>query len=274
MTQEQKKFKLTRWGLTLSILGITAGVSGAAFLATNFNNTPVIESSQEIVIESTEVAPEPASEEPNIAAPVVVEEIVVVEEEEAPIMPESTTTEISVVSPIQNTKPSTTQEITNDSEKVTASPNPAKKETPEPVKPVPTSTQSPSEENLKYCPNKREENPELYDSCREGFVAPTFEFAGYHSCKRVTKDTFQITGLVRMVGGNYKDFAWNEHTYKGMALVSTTFWDSDPSFPLSWFVKASFRSMNPSYEGLISKEGDNGINWIDESLIPSKCLSR
>lgn len=285
MEQEQKKFKLTRLGLLLSALGIFLGVSVAGFLSTNFNDTTVGQSSQEIVIESEKVVEEDpitpdsfnnnsgatSAENSSPAIPAAEEAL----EDTVPVMPPSTITE-EIIS-VTITTPTATQEIVNDSSQAVATPKPTQSSgTKATVAPKPTTTPKPkvSEPALRYCPASRSENPELYDSCREGFVAPTFEFAGYHSCKRLTNNTFEITGLVRMVGGNYSEFVWNEATHKGMALVSQTLSDSDPSYPLRWFVKATFTSMNPSYYGIISYERGDGITWIEENEISSSCLRK
>jgi hypothetical protein len=287
MEQEQKKFKLTRLGLTLSTLGVFLGVSVAGFLSMGFNDTPVIESSQEIVIESGRVITEGSiapdhlgnSSETTIPENTLSDATAVEEVSEyvVPTMPPSTVTS-EIISVTILPTPGAKQEIVNDSSNAVATPKPTQSNGPKPTttpKPTASTKPIPSEQStLKYCPDNRSENPELYDSCRKGFVAPTFEFAGYHSCKRLTDSTFEITGLVRMVGGNYSEFVWNEATYKGMALASYTLSDSYPSYPLRWFVEATFVSMNPSYHGVISSERGDGITWIEENEIAPNCLRK
>jgi hypothetical protein len=285
MAQEKKTFKLTRLGITLSTLGVFLGVSVAGFLATGFIDTPVIESSQEIVIESGRVitegsitpdhlgnSPETTLPENTLSDATAVEEV---SEYVVPTMPKSTVTS-EIISVTILPGPGAKQEIVNDSSNAVATPKPTQSNGPKPTPtPTPTASTKPSEQStLKYCPGNRSENPELYDSCRKGFVAPTFEFAGYHSCKRLTDSTFEITGLVRMVGGNYSEFVWNQATHKGMALASHTLDDSYPSYPLEWFVKATFISMNPSYHGIISYERGDGITWIEENEISPSCLRK
>jgi hypothetical protein len=285
MNSEKKKFVLTRRGLVLSILGVVVGVSLAAFLSSNFNNTSTAELSQELIVKSEKIISEAATASDSLAT--IPEEPVAggfenepdsetISEYVVPTMPPSTITR-EVISSENITAPAAKQEIINDSSKVVAKPNPTKKNESKPAEtyePKPTTTAAPIQPTKESCYVTREEDPERYDSCRAGYVAPTFEFVGYHSCKRLTEDLFEVTGLVRMVGGNYRDFVWNQGEYSGMALVSQTLRDSDPSYPLRWFVQASFLSMNPAYEGRIAKAYGDGIVWIEENEISPNCLRK
>jgi hypothetical protein len=287
MAQGKKTFKLTRLGITLSTLGVFLGVSVAGFLATGFIDTPVNESSQEIAVESgrigTEgsITPDHLDSNPDTSIPEntlsETPDVEEVSEYVVPTMPKSTVTS-EIISVTILPTPGAKQEIVNDSSRVVATPKPTQSNGPKPTttpKPTASTKPIPSEQpTLKYCPDNRSENPELYDSCRKGFIAPTFEFAGYHSCKRLTDSTFEITGLVRMVGGNYSEFVWNQATHKGMALASHTLDDSYPSYPIRWFVMATFISMNPSYHGIISYERGDGITWIEENEISPSCLRK
>jgi hypothetical protein len=285
MNSEKKKFVLTRRGLVLSILGVVVGVSLAAFLSSNFNNTSTAELSQELIVKSEKIISEAATasdslatipEEPAAGGSKNEPDSETISEYVVPTMPPSTVTREELYS-VNSTAPAAKQEIVNDSSKVVAKPNPTKKNESKPVEtsePKPTTTAAPIQPTKESCYVTREEDPERYDSCRAGYVAPTFEFVGYHSCKRLTEDLFEITGLVRMVGGNYRDFVWNQGEYDGMALVSQTLRDSDPSYSISWDTTASFWSMNPAYEGRIAKAYGGGKVWIEENEISPDCLRK
>jgi len=276
---ERKNKKLPRFGLPFILFGAVGAVLLASFLTAGFNESQVSEPVQANVSEFADAALDNLDiipEEPVAEVPENEPDSETGSEYVAPTMPPSTITR-EVISSENITAPGARQEIVNDSPKAAATPNPTKKTESKPVEtsePTPTTTAAPIQPTKESCYVTREEDPERYDSCRAGYVAPTFEFVGYHSCKRVTEDWFQITGLVRMVGGNYRDSFWNQGEYNGMALVSQTLRDSDPSYPLRWFAQAGFLSMNPAYEGQIAEARGDGIVWIEENEISPDCLRK
>lgn len=287
MKSERKNKKLPRFGLPFILFGAVGAVLLASFVTAGFNESQVSQPIQTNVSEFADTAldhlgaipEEPVAEVPENEPDSETISEYVVPTRPAPTIPPSTvtTTNTEKTSSADTAAPGAKQEIVNDSPKAAATPNPTKKNESKPVEtsePTPTTTATPTQELNKYCYVTREENAERYDSCREGFIAPTFEFVGYHSCKRVTEDTFQITGLVRMVGGNYRDFVWNEWEYDGMAIVGATFRDSAPAYPIDWLAQASFLSMNPAYVGIIAKARGDGHNYIEENEISPDCLRK
>ena len=73
------------------------------------------------------------------------------------------------------------------------------------------------------CPAYREDDPALYDECRKGFVAPTIEWVGYHSCEKRADGNVEVLGKVALVGGSYRTdyFGWQTATVDGYGIVSS-----------------------------------------------------
>lgn len=152
-------------------------------------------------------------------------------------------------------------------------------QTQEPAKPKPTPepVEKPEEAHkgpplgTPYCPGYREENPSLYDSCHAGFVAPTLEWAGYHSCEKTPAGNVRIFGKVKLVGGNYnKDYyGWNSRTVEGYGIVNSV--NSSAPYFVSWDNSAWFGSMSKNGAGIIAQIDGSGMQKIDESLLDPSC---
>ena len=106
-------------------------------------------------------------------------------------------------------------------------------------------------------------------ACKVGFVAPSIEYVGYLSCSKSEDGTVSLKGLVRLVGGNYKDWVWNTATHNGMGIVSSRV--SDSTYMISWYATATFYSMDSRYTGVIGQAGGSGLEFIDESQLDPSC---
>jgi hypothetical protein len=107
------------------------------------------------------------------------------------------------------------------------------------------------------------------EACKVGFVAPSIEYAGYLSCQKLGDGTVRLEGLVRLVGGNYKNWGWDTATHNGMGIVSSRV--SEWPYVLSWYATATFYSMDSRYTGVIGQSGGNGLEFIDESQLDPSC---
>jgi hypothetical protein len=106
-------------------------------------------------------------------------------------------------------------------------------------------------------------------ACKVGFVAPSIEYVGYLSCSKSEDGTVRLQGLVRLVGGNYKDWVWNTATHNGMGIVSSRV--SEFPYVLSWYATATFYSMDSRYTGVIGQASGSGRELLDESQLDSSC---
>lgn len=122
-----------------------------------------------------------------------------------------------------------------------------------------------------YCPGYREENPSLYDSCHAGFVAPTIEWAGYHSCRKTPDGNVQIFGKVKLVGGTYNsnDYGWDTHAIGSLGIVNSV--NASSPYFVSWVAGAWFGAMDGFNKGIIAKVHGSGVEKIDESLLDPSC---
>lgn len=108
------------------------------------------------------------------------------------------------------------------------------------------------------------------DACKAGFIAPTIEYAGYLSCQKLEDGTVALKGLVKLVGGNYKDFSWNGQTHNGMGIVANRV--SEWPYVISWAdASATFWSMDDRYQGIIGEAGGHGSVLLDDSQIDPSC---
>lgn len=107
-------------------------------------------------------------------------------------------------------------------------------------------------------------------ACKVGFVAPSIEYVGYLSCsKSEDGTTVRLQGLVKLVGGSYKDWVWNTATHNGMGIVSSRV--SDSTYMISWYATATFYSMDSRYTGVIGQASGSGLEFIDESQLDPSC---
>lgn len=122
---------------------------------------------------------------------------------------------------------------------------------------------------IKGAPRENCYNNEFSSACRAGFVAPKIEFARYLSCTKRADRNVEIRGLARLVGGSYKDWAWQTAELDGMGIVSSIV--SQAPYTLMWGASATFYSMDSRYVGVIEVVGGSGYELIDESLIDPSC---
>jgi len=173
-----------------------------------------------------------------------------------------------------------------------ATTEPSQEEAEAPIRPP----SSPDEQTL--CPQTREENPEVYDACREGFVPPThFDFTGILKCSKTYEPdppstgglrprppgeypVYQLTiGLV-LKGGNFRSssiFGFNQidsrtatTTFSISGLQDTPF--DSYSMPIKTVrdQQVLFWSMDDRYHGVIhsgfySYRGDSPYDNMIES---------
>lgn len=118
-------------------------------------------------------------------------------------------------------------------------------------------------------PDTRDCYGQYESACKVGFVAPTVEYAGYLSCQKLEDGTVRLKGLVKLVGGNYRDFSWGSETHNGMGVVSSRV----EGFPYAilWDAEATFWSMDDRYEGIIGTSARSDAEIIDESQIDPSC---
>lgn len=124
-----------------------------------------------------------------------------------------------------------------------------------------------------FCPDEPSENPELYEACWGGFVAPDFVLTGINSCFAGTysgddfggefagESFIQLEVRIEIVGGNYRDHSmlgpgrgWDGFN-RGYTLSSKS-WLVGPNdhevlrqMPLSWYAQASFYPMSDTHNG-------------------------
>lgn len=176
-------------------------------------------------------------------------------------------------SSITRNKPSVQQTIENKTDKAEIKPIPSQENS--------TSDDSSRDDDVEYngspvsrtadCPAFRNDNLSLYDECRNGFVAPTIRWAGYHSCEKRADGTVNVIGKVELVGGNYNSeyWSWNHANIGKYGLVSSL--NSSSPYFVSWSASAWFGSMSPKGAGIIAKVYESNINKIDESLLDPSC---
>ena len=255
MSEETLQPKVSKRTLTLATIGVLAGAVFSSFLYSSFLNPSASESAkaepqQTILIEDYSTSSDSELEE--VPTEGSVEVIATIE-----------------VSSGSSAKPSTSQNVTNGSSQVTVTPNPRPN-----TGTLPGSGSNSGSNNQQpattYCPDNRAENPAAYDACRAGFSAPTnWEWAGYHSCKRLSDTQVEIYGLVRMVGGNYKEVSHGHPTENGLFLVSST--NTEAPYFLYWDIAVNFWSMDSRYEGRIAQNGHSGSKLIQESQLDPSC---
>jgi hypothetical protein len=166
--------------------------------------------------------------------------------------------------------PTAEQTLKNETGQAEIKPAPAQ-DKPREETPKPSEESNPLPNPGDYCPGYREENPSLYDSCHAGFVAPTIEWAGYHSCRKTPDGNVQIFGKVRLVGGNYNvnDYGWDTHVISGLGIVNSV--NASSPYFVSWVAGAWFGAMDGFNKGIIAKVHGSGVNKIDESLLDPSC---
>lgn len=150
-----------------------------------------------------------------------------------------------------------------------------------------------------WCPDEPSENPELYEACWGGFVAPDFVLTGIHSCFAGTysADDFggefagepfvQVAVRIEITGGNYRDHSmlgqgrdWDGFN-RGYTLTSKS-WLVSPNdyevlrqIPFSWYAQATFYPMRDTYNGdrLIGSKvvGEWLYNPILTADLPGHC---
>lgn len=137
------------------------------------------------------------------------------------------------------------------------------------------------------CPKTRDENPEGYKRCYGGYVAPTFEFAGYQSCRKVNDPTYglvvQVRGRIRLLGGNFVSSDWGpqselqgENSYR---TVSSTHYFEDmegrAAFTLSWheYIRIASMDVTNTYVDWIDTVVSHGVYSVDVNLMDPACLS-
>jgi hypothetical protein len=273
MSDKLMSQKVTKVGLVFAALGVAGGAIFAAFLANN--NTPEDATlaqpyTQSISIESEVQKETPKIEDTHAAIDVVPEAV-----NNTKISSEEIILELVEGS---DALPSNIQKITNGSKKVQATPAPSTSSGPKPSKPAETVEEpglifgEPGSGTISTgtdCPATRAENPAIYDACRAGFVAPTLEWAGYHSCKRVSEDIVDIYGLVRISGGNYSHISNTGPITNGMISVKGRN-DTSP-YGVMWYIEAVFWSMDSRYDGIIHKMYVNGSEFISEDQLDPSC---
>ena len=270
MSDKLMSQKVTKVSLAFATLGIAGGAIFAGFLS----NTSTETFSAEAPIQSISVESEIKAE---ISESEKVTDVSVIPE------PVNNTKIISgevVLELVEGTEDtaSSTQKITNDSKNVKVTPAPSKSSGTSSSRPVETVNEPglilgpPREDSTTptaYCPASREENPTVYDACRAGFVAPTLEWAGYHSCTRVSEDAVEIYGLVRITGGNYAHISNTGPLVNGMIRVSSV--NASSPYRVMWYVEVVFWSMDSRYNGIIHKVSANGGEFIEESQLDPSC---
>lgn len=282
--QDNKKvnFPINKLTIAVAALGISGGVFFGAFLSQQNNEVATVAVQQEIIIETSKPAAEsetPAIEN-NSESAIVFSDSTLAEHVDSTSV--STNDLVSSVIVSESTsQPKAEQVVSNESSKGTVS-----------TKPRETSSNSndpvgnkfsdiisgepnagTGNEVSTYCPINRESDPALYDACTAGFVAPTVEWAGFHSCRKIedpTRGTFvEIVGKVQLVGGNYGSYEWGTKTSGNYGLVVSTM--QTKPYVVMWRAFAHFDSLNPAYGGSIAKISGSGTNFIEESSLPSEC---
>ena len=134
----------------------------------------------------------------------------------------------------------------------------------------------PSPDKKIRCPQTRDENPEVYDACREGFVPPThLRSLGILKCEKVyetdpapfgevypgTVPVWWLTQGAELVGGQFKEASWrgvSERTGRRTATITGRTYGlgegpfDDYPYPLDSFrSQIDFMSMDDRYEGTI-----------------------
>jgi hypothetical protein len=270
MSDKLMSQKVTKVGLVFAVIGVLGGAIFAGFLA---NTTTNVSSAQPYTqsIESNLSGETPATGD----APLAIVDSV----PEAVNNTNLQSGEI-VFELVEGSEgaPSNTQKITNDSKKVQATPAPSTSNGSKPNSPVETVKEpglifgEPGSGAISTgtdCPASREENPAIYDACRAGFVAPTLEWAGYHSCKRVSEDIVDIYGLVRISGGNYSHISNTGPITNGMISVKGR--NGTSPYGVMWYIEAVFWSMDSRYDGIIHKMYVNGSEFISEDQLDPSC---
>jgi hypothetical protein len=260
MQEEALKSKVSKRTLILATVGVLAGAVFSSYVYSSYTSSSAAEAAvnqtpqQTIVVEEPSATTEPLSiEDEDLNTESGVEVIATIE-----------------VSSGDLPKPKTTQNVTNGSSKVTVTPNPKPTTSAPDLKLPGSNSGSNNQQEAAYCPDNRSENPAVYDACRSGFSAPTsWEWAGYHSCKRLSENEVEIYGLVRMIGGNYKEVTHGHPTINGMFLVSST--NTEAPYFLYWDIAVNFWSMDSRYEGRIAQSGNSGSKLIQESQLDPSC---
>lgn len=144
-----------------------------------------------------------------------------------------------------------------------------------------------------WCPEDSAENPELYQACWEGFVAPDFVLTGLHSCFAGTysDDDFggefagepfiQVVVRIEIVGGNYRDHNmlgqgrdWDGFN-RGYTLRSKSWLLGPNDYELlkqlnfSIYAEASFYPMRDSYNGDALVGYREAGKWIYDPILTS-----
>ena len=255
-------FPLGKITLTLAALGVMGGVFFAAFLSQQ-TQVESVTAQQEIVVSDSLQENLTVEDESN-------KEVVIIEETTTTYPEDADSKKEVVVEEVKSETPKAEQTTKNDSTKATITPAPVETATPKLTpKPTPKPTEPATTYPSNYCPDTREEDPAAYDSCREGFVAPTIQWAGYHSCKKLSTGDIKIFGKIELVGGNYNGFSCGTASEKSYGIVSSI--NSSAPYMVNWYAKVSFSSMDSQRTGIIERVYGDGLEIIDESLLPTSC---
>jgi hypothetical protein len=140
------------------------------------------------------------------------------------------------------------------------------------------------------CPDQRDDDPQLYDYCWDGFVAPQFVRTELYSCRAGDfegEPAIEFTVKIELVGGNYRDHYmvgvgrdWDGFN-RGYTLLSKG-WVIGPNdydvlvqIPTSWYTEATFYPMKESYQGKTLYGAKELAAWVDSpvkvSELPGHC---
>lgn len=134
------------------------------------------------------------------------------------------------------------------------------------------------------CPESRDLDPVAYEACRAGYARPSIIWDGYVSCKKGisgfdnTTEIVILTGRIRLVGGNYKDFLWDFYTHdegdESYQFVSSSWVIGDEPYLIVWERSVEIYSMDANLNGVIDSVHARGNHLIDTSLIDLACLTK
>lgn len=276
-------FSFTKLTLGVAMLGVMGGVFFASFLNTQTTEASIAESKQSIIVEKSEPLSETSdttassevsnssSRSISISSNTLEEHLSETSEVINTVISETTIT-VSDGAP----SPTAQQSLTDNATSANIAPKPSPKPSPNtnPASPAPVVDEpaAPVQET-QFCPITREQNPSVYDACISGFSAPTIEWVGYHSCKKIEDPNYgtvvKLWGKVKLSGGNYGAYSWDRASDGAYGLVTASV--TGAPYVIMWDATAYFESMSSKYSGAITTVSGMGTNFIDESQIPAEC---
>jgi hypothetical protein len=123
------------------------------------------------------------------------------------------------------TGPKATQSITNETKGAKVTPKPTRTSTPtstpRPTVSRPPVTGSPTTSGVGYC---TPDEPKVWASCTQGYIAPAIEFAGVVSCRAVDRQAgnWAVTIRLALAGGNYRAAQWSGPNQDGTMTITIT----------------------------------------------------